>query len=230
MNRIRLLVALLLAVVLAVLWYADAARFLSLDALRAGFDGLRAFVDARPVAAGAAFVAAYTVLAGINFPGAALTFTLAAGAFFGVAWGSALASVASTAGATLGCALARFLLQDVVERNFPLAVARVNDGLAADGPFYLFGLRLVPIFPFFVINLVMGLTRLPLRTFAWVSQVGMLPGTVVFVNAGTQLAEIRSTSDILTPGVAGSLTLLGIFPLVAKKALAAVNRRRHPDA
>ena len=200
-----------------VAWLLDAGRFLSLAALRGGFDALQAFVAADFAFAGAMFMLAYAALAALNVPGAAFTFTLGAGALFGVVWGSVFASFASTIGATLGCALSRFLLQGYVERQFPAALLKVNEGLRQDGPLYLFGLRLVALFPFFVINLVMGLTRIPLRTFYWVSQLGMLPGTVIFVNAGTQLAQIESTADILTPGVVISLALLGIFPLVAKK-------------
>jgi uncharacterized membrane protein YdjX (TVP38/TMEM64 family) len=229
MNRTRLVIVALLAALALAAWLLDAGQYLSLAALRASFASLQAFVSANFFGASAAFLLTYAGLASLNVPGAAFVCTLAAGALFGVAWGSVLASFASTVGATVGCALARFLLQDFVEKKFPAAVAKVNAGLAADGAYYLAGLRLVPIFPYFVINLVMGLTRIPLRTFYWVSQIGMLPGTIVFVNAGTQLARIESSRDILTPGVGISLALLGIFPIVAKKlatAIMAWHRRR----
>jgi uncharacterized membrane protein YdjX (TVP38/TMEM64 family) len=218
MNRLRLLLLLLIVAGGVAAWLLDAGRYLSLDALRSSLLQLQAFVRGNPIGASLGFVAAYTVLASLNVPGAALTFTLGAGALFGTLWGSVLASIGSSIGATVGCALSRFLLQEFVERQFPAAVQRVNEGLRTDGAYYLFGLRLVPVFPFFVINLVMGLTRMPLRTFYWVSQAGMLPGTVVFVNAGTQLARIESPGDILTPGIALSLAALGVFPLVARRA------------
>ncbi len=229
MNRIRVIMLFGLAAALAAAWLAGAGDYLTLDGLRSAFDELQGLVATNFALSGALFMAAYAVLAGLNVPGAALTFTLGAGALFGVAWGSVFASFGSTAGATLGCALSRFLLQDFVESRFPTALLKVNEGLAKDGPLYLFGLRQVALFPYFVVNLVMGVTRIPLRTFAWVSQLGMLPGTVIFVNAGTQLAQIKSTGDILTPGVAISLGLLGVFPLVAKKfttALLAWHRGR----
>ena len=147
---------------------------------------------------------------------------VAGGALFGVFWGSVLVSFASSLGAVLACLLSRFLLREFVERKFPFAVERVNAGIRSDGAYYLFGLRLVPVFPFFVINLVMGLTRLPLQTFYWVSQASMLPGTLIYVNAGTQLAAIRSARDIVSPGLALSLALLGLFPWLAKRITNAI--------
>jgi uncharacterized membrane protein YdjX (TVP38/TMEM64 family) len=222
MNRIRLLVVILIVVAAAAALSLDAGRLLSLDYLQERYAALGALVESHRALSSLVFFLLYTVLAGLSVPGTALVFTLAAGALFGRAWGSVLVSFASSIGATLACALSRFLLQELIERHFPYAVDKVNEGIREDGAYYLFGLRLVPIFPFFIINAVMGVTRLPLRTFYWVSQVGMLPGTVVFVNAGTELAGIRSAGDILAPDVALSLALLGVFPLVAKRIAPAV--------
>lgn len=222
MNRLRLWTVIALAALAGLAWWLDAARYLDLGFLRASYGQLQAAVHATPVAASAAFFAVYAGLAALNVPGAALVCTLAGGALFGVVWGSVLVSFASSAGATVGCLLSRFLLRELVERRFPYAVDRINEGLRRDGAYYLFGLRLVPIFPFFVINAVMGLTRLPLPTFYWVSQLGMLPGTVIFVNAGTQLSQVRDPGDILSPDVAIALALLGLFPLAARKALPAI--------
>ena len=219
MNRLRLLIVIALIALLGIAWWLDAARYLDLEFLRSSYVGLQAAVHAAPFRSSLVYFAAYAGLAALNVPGAALVLTLAGGALFGVVWGSVLASFASTLGATVGCFLSRFLLREFVERRFPYAAEKVNEGIRRDGAYYLFGLRLVPIFPYFVINAVMGLTRLRLRTFYWVSQAGMLPGTVIFVNAGTQVAQIRDPGDILAPDVAISLALLGIFPIVAKKAL-----------
>ncbi len=229
MNRLRLLLLIVIMAVAAAALWLDAGGFLSLGYLQARFAGLEALVSANFLTSSLVFFLLYTSLAALSLPGTALLCTLAGGALFGVAWGSVLVSFASSIGATLACLLSRFLLREFVERRFSYAVDKVNEGIGADGAYYLFGLRLVPIFPFFIINMVMGLTRLPLLTFYWVSQLGMLPGTVIFVNAGTQLAQIESARDILAPGVAGSLALLGVFPLVAKKSANAVlawHRRR----
>lgn len=219
MNRLRLLIVVALVALLGIAWWLDAARYLDLDFLRSSYVGLQDAVREAPVVASLVFFLVYTALAALNVPGAALVLTLAGGALFGVVLGSVLVSFASSIGATVGCFLSRFLLREFVERRFPYAVDKVNEGIRRDGAYYLFGLRLVPIFPFFVINAVMGLTRLPLRTFYWVSQLGMLPGTVIFVNAGTQISQVRDPGDILSPDVAMSLALLGVFPIVAKKVL-----------
>ena len=152
--------------------------------------------------------------------------TIAAGAFFGLVWGSVLVSLASTVGATLAFLLARFLLRDAVQSRFGDRLRAVNAGIARDGAFYLFTLRLVPYFPFIAINLLMALTPIRTLTFFLVSLVGMFPGTVVYVNAGTQLAGLHSLSDILSPGLIASFTLLGVFPLIAKKAVDIMKSRR----
>jgi uncharacterized membrane protein YdjX (TVP38/TMEM64 family) len=222
MNRIRLLLVILLLAAAAVAVWLNAGGFLSVDYLQARFTDLQSLVRTNFLTFSLVFFLAYAGLASLSVPGTALVLTLAGGALFGVVWGSVLVSFASTIGATVACLLSRFLLREFVERRFPYAVDKINDGIRRDGAYYLLGMRLVPIFPFFIVNMVMGLTRLPPRTFFWVSQLGMLPGTVIFVNAGTQLAQIENAGDILSPEVAGSLALLGIFPLVAKKTAAVV--------
>ncbi len=222
MNRFRLLaVILILVIVLAGIWL-DVGALFSLENLQAHFADLQSRVAGRPLAAATAFFLLYAVLAALSVPGAALVLTLLGGALFGLLWGSVLVSFASSVGAVLACLVARFLLREFVERKFPFAVERVNAGIRSDGAYYLFGLRLVPVFPFFIVNLVMGLTRLPLLTYYWVSQVGMIPATVIYVNAGTELAQIRSVRDILSPDVAVSLALLGVFPLIARRILNAI--------
>ena len=171
------------------------------------------------------FFLAYVAVTALSLPGAALM-TLLAGALFGLLEGFVLVSFASTAGATLAMLSSRFLLRDWVQTRFGQRLAKIDAGIEREGPFYLFALRLVPAFPFFLINLAMGLTRLPVRTYWWVSQLGMLPGTLVFVNAGRELGQLESLSGILSPGLLGAFVLLGVFPLIARKLLGLIQARR----
>ncbi len=224
MNR-RLGLALLIVLLLGLAAWFRPWDIVTLEGLRAELASLRALVASQPAEASALFFAAYVGMAALSIPGAAVM-TIAGGAIFGLLAGTVLVSFASAVGALAAFTIARFLFRAAVERRFRVIAQRVNDGLRDEGAYYLFALRLVPIFPFFVINLVMGLTRLPGRTFYWVSQLGMLPATVVYVNAGTQLARIDSIGDVLTPAVAGSFALLGIFPLLSRRALDLLGRRR----
>ena len=160
----------------------------------------------------------YILITALSLPGAAVM-TLAGGALLGFWLGTLAASLASTIGATLACFVSRYVLRDWVQGKFGDKLAAINRGIEKEGKFYLFTLRLIPIFPFFVINLVMGLTTISLVTFYWVSQLGMLPGTMVYVNAGKELARIDSLSGILSPGLIFSFVLLGLFPLVVKKLM-----------
>jgi uncharacterized membrane protein YdjX (TVP38/TMEM64 family) len=166
----------------------------------------------------AAYMLIYILVTSLSLPGAAIM-TLAGGALFGLLIGTIVVSFASTIGATLACFVSRFVLRDWVQERFGDKLKVVNEGIAKEGSFYLFTLRLIPIFPFWLINLVMGLTKMSLRTFYWVSQVGMLAGTVVYVNAGKELAKINSISGILSPGLILSFVLLGLFPIATKKLL-----------
>jgi uncharacterized membrane protein YdjX (TVP38/TMEM64 family) len=179
-----------------------------------------------PVIAG--YMIIYIIATALSLPGAAIL-TLAAGALFGLWVGTLLVSFASTIGATFACFFARFLLQGWVQGKFGDHLAKVNEGIDKEGAFYLFTMRLIPAFPFFVINLVMGLTKMPLRTFYLVSQVGMLAGTLVYVNAGKELAKIDSLSGILSPGLIVSFILLGIFPITVKKVMALYRAKREND-
>jgi pyruvate/2-oxoglutarate dehydrogenase complex dihydrolipoamide dehydrogenase (E3) component/uncharacterized membrane protein YdjX (TVP38/TMEM64 family) len=196
----------------------DLGRFLSLAAIKSSQADLQAWRAGQPVAAALIFFAGYVAVAALSLPGAAVM-TLAAGALFGLGWGTLIVSFASSVGATLAFLAARWLLGGWVQSRFGDRLAALNAGIAREGGFYLFTLRLVPVLPFFVINLAMGVTTLRTWTFYWVSQLGMLAGTLVYVNAGTQLARIESLSGIVSPGVLGSLVLLGLFPLVAKKVI-----------
>jgi dihydrolipoamide dehydrogenase len=171
------------------------------------------------------FFVVYVAVTALSLPGAALM-TLVAGAIFGLLWGTVIVSFASSIGATLAFLASRFLFRDAIQRRFGDKLRAINQGIEKEGAFYLFTLRLVPAFPFFVINLVMGLTPIPTRTFYWVSQVGMLLGTIVYVNAGTQIGQIESLRGILSPTLLISFALLGVFPLIAKKIVDAIKARK----
>jgi uncharacterized membrane protein YdjX (TVP38/TMEM64 family) len=197
----------------------DLDRYLTLSFLKASRDSLAALYDRHPGVVIGSYFAMYVLAAALSVPGA-VVLTLAGGAILGLLVGTVVVSFASTIGATLACFLSRFLLRDWVQGRFGDRLEAVSRGIEREGAFYLFTLRLVPIFPFFVINLVMGLTRMPLRRFSWVSQLGMLPATVVYVNAGRELGRIDSLSGILSPGLLVSFAILGVFPIAVKKALA----------
>ncbi|MXY57097.1 MAG: TVP38/TMEM64 family protein [Gammaproteobacteria bacterium] len=171
-----------------------------------------------------AFMAIYIAMAALSLPGATIM-TLAAGAVFGLAVGLVLVSFASTIGATLACLLARYLFRDAVQSRFGKYLGRINEGVEKDGAFYLFAMRLVPAIPFFAINLVMALTPIRLWTFYWVSQIGMLAGTAVYVNAGKEIGQLESLAGILSPTLVISFVLLGVFPFVAKKVLNLISKR-----
>ncbi|MEO6409641.1 MAG: FAD-dependent oxidoreductase [Burkholderiaceae bacterium] len=223
MSRKKLL---LLGVVIAlvVAYFAfDLGRYLSLGFVKQRQADFVALYDARPALVLTAFFAVYVAVTALSLPGAAIM-TLAAGAVFGLFAGTLLVSFASSIGATLAFLVSRYVLRDSIRARFAQRLAEIDQGIGKEGAFYLFTLRLVPLIPFFVINLVMGLTAMKAGTFYLVSQIGMLAGTLVFVNAGTQLARIDSLAGILSPGVIGSFVLLGIFPLVAKKIVDAVKR------
>lgn len=194
------------------------SRYLSLDFIKSQQGQLEAWRGANPLVAALTFFGIYIAVTALSLPGATIL-TLAAGAIFGLGWGSLIASFAASIGATLAFLASRVLLRDRVQARFGARLAAINEGVRKDGAFYLFTLRVVPLFPFFLINLAMGLTPIRPLTFYAVSQLGMLLGTVVYVNAGTQLARIDRLADVASPGVLASLALLGVFPLIAKKGL-----------
>ena len=225
MSLRKLLV--LVAVVAAVALYfaLDLGRWFSLDALKSQQAAIEAYRQANPWLAAAIFFALYVAVTALSLPGAAIM-TLAGGAVFGLLWGMVLVSFASSLGATLAFLASRFLLRDWVTQRFGQRLQAIDAGIRREGGFYLFTLRLVPVFPFFMINLLMGLTPMRAATFYWVSQLGMLAGTLVYVNAGTQLAGISSLRGILSPGLIASFALLGIFPLIAKKIVDGIKARQ----
>jgi len=219
------IVLVVIALLIAAFFLFDVGSYMTLENLKAQQQSLGAWRQANPWQSALVFFLVYVVVTALSLPGAAIM-TLAVGAIFGLLVGTVLVSFASTIGATLAFIIARFMLRDMVESRFGDKLRTINQGIDKDGAFYLFGLRLVPLFPFFVINLAMGLTSIRTVTFAWVSQVGMLLGTIVYVNAGTQLAGIDSVSGILSPGLILSFVLLGLFPLIAKKILAGIQSRK----
>ncbi len=218
MNLQKIAIAALVAGLVAAFFIFDLGHYLSLDYLKQSQSSFAELYARRPLVVALAFFATYVAATALSFPGAVIL-TLAAGAIFGLWWGTLIVSFAATVGATLAFLMARFVLRDSIEARFRSRLAEINEGVAKDGAFYLFTLRLVPLVPFFVINLVMGLTKMKTLTFYWVSQVGMLAGTAVYVNAGTQLAQLDSLRGILSPGLLGSFVLLGLFPLVARKVV-----------
>ena len=216
----------MLVLALVGLFFAfNLGQYLSLATIKSRQAELEAWRAGQPVLAGVLFFAVYVAVSALSLPGAA-AMTLAAGAIFGLDWGMLIVSFASSIGATLAFLASRWLLGGWVQSRFGERLAALNAGVTREGGFYLFTLRLVPALPFFVINLAMGLTPIRPLTFYWVSQLGMLAGTFVYVNAGTQLARIDSLSGIVSPGLLGSLVLLGIFPLIAKKIVDMVKARK----
>lgn len=218
------LLALLLAAV-AAFFILDLGAYLTLESLKARQTDLAALLEARPLLVIGGFFLLYVAATALSLPGAAIL-TLAAGAIFGLWLGTAIVSFASTIGASLAFLSSRYLLRDWVKAHFGKRVATIDRGIEKDGAFYLLTLRLIPAFPFFLVNLAMGLTAMRLPTFYVVSQIGTLLGTLVFINAGTQLAAIESTGDILSAGLIGSFVLLGLFPLLAKWIIGVVKRRK----
>ena len=225
MDRKRVLLVTAIAIAIVAFFYFDVQEFFSLEYVKSQQATGATYYAANRWQTIAIYVAVYVSVAALSLPGAAIL-TLGAGVLFGLPAGTIIASFASSIGATLAMLAARFVLRDSVQSRFGDRLKAINQGVEKDGAFYLFALRLVPVFPFFVINLVMGLTKIPARTFYWVSQVGMLAGTIVYVNLGTQLARIDSLAFVLKPGLLLSFVLLGLFPLIAKKVVLAVKARR----
>jgi pyruvate/2-oxoglutarate dehydrogenase complex dihydrolipoamide dehydrogenase (E3) component/uncharacterized membrane protein YdjX (TVP38/TMEM64 family) len=223
MKKIILLVV--LALLIGGFFFFDLQQWLTFEGVKSRLDSFESWRASEPLLVGGAFFLCYVLVTALSLPGAAVM-TLAAGALFGLLWGTVIVSFASSIGALLAFLVARYVLRDTVQSRFGDRLKAINEGIERDGAFYLFTLRLVPLFPFFMINLVMGLTPMRARTFYWVSQVGMLAGTAVYVNAGTQLAQLESLSGILSPQLLLSFVLLGLFPLLAKKLSNFIKTRR----
>lgn len=224
-TKSRLLAGAAILALIAVFFALDLGAYFTLDYVKSRQIAIGEFYAAQPLATAMMFFALYVAVAALSIPGATVM-TLVAGATFGLAWGTLLVSFASSIGATLAFLMSRFVLRDWVQGRYGSRLRTVNTGIARDGPYYLFALRLVPAFPFFVINLLMGLTPVGTWTFYWVSQLGMLAGTIVYVYAGTAIASIDAMHGIPSPGLIAAFTLLGIFPLVAKWLANTVQARK----
>jgi len=224
----KLLVLAAAAVLLALFFAFDLQRYLTLDYLKASREQFEQLYESSPILVVGSYFLIYVATTALSLPGATIL-TLAGGALFGLLAGTVIVSFASTLGATLAMLLARFLLQNWVQSRFGEHLQTINSGIEKEGGFYLFTLRLVPAVPFFVINLGMGLTPIRAITFYWVSQLGMLPGTLVYVNAGSELGKLETLGDILSPTLIGSFVLLGVFPLLVKKLVSVIQNRRQAN-
>ena len=225
MRKSKLLAAVAIIGLIAAFFAFDLAHYFTLDHFKSQQASINDYYPAHAVETTAIFFAIYVAVTALSFPGATVM-TLAAGAIFGLVWGTVIVSFASTLGATLAFLMARFVLRDSIQGKFGDKLAAINAGIARDGPFYLFTLRLVPALPFFVINLVMGLTPIKTWTYYWVSQLGMFAGTIVYVYAGTEIGKIESLRGILSPTLIIAFTLLGIFPFIAKWVVSAIKARK----
>jgi len=214
-----------IALVVALFFIFDLQRFLTLESIKTHQHDFETFYHGHTAATITVYMAVYILVTAMSLPGAAVM-SLAGGALFGLVTGTIVVSFASTIGATLAFLLSRFLFRDTIQRKFGDKLASINRGVEKEGNFYLFTLRLVPVFPFFMINVVMGLTPIKTLAFYLVSQVGMLPGTIVYLNAGTQLGKLESAAGILSPAIIFSFALLGIFPLIARKIVDYLKTRK----
>jgi uncharacterized membrane protein YdjX (TVP38/TMEM64 family) len=218
-------IILLLTSLIVIFFVLDLDSYLSFENLKSGLGQFETWRIDSPVLTGLIFFSFYVAVTALSLPGATVM-TLAAGALFGLLWGTIIVSFASSIGATFAFLVSRYLFRDVIQRRYGDRLHTINNGIAKDGKFYLFTLRLVPLFPFFIINLLMGLTPIRTISYYWVSQVGMLAGTLVYVNAGTHLAKISGLDSIISPGLLVSFILLGVFPLFARWLLRFLQRRR----
>lgn len=222
-NKIIIVLLIVAAIVLFKVLHLE--QYLTLAYLKASREQFARLYAEKTVLVVAVYMLIYIVATALSLPGAVIL-TLAGGALFGLVVGTVAISFASTIGATLACLVSRFLLRDWVQARFGDKLQHINEGMEREGGLYLFTLRLIPVFPFFVINLVMGLTRIRISTYYWVSQLGMLPATLVYVNAGKELGRLESLAGILSPGLIFSFILLGLFPITVKKIVGAVKKGR----
>ena len=226
MNKKKLALVVLFIIIIGSFFFLDLGQYLTLNFIKSRQEAINNYYSLNPVQTGLIFFISYILVTGVSLPGAGIM-TLAAGAIFGVVWGTILVSFGSVFGATIAFLIARYLFHDYVQHRFSHRLERINKGIREEGDLYLFTIRFVPIFPFFIINNLMALTPIKTLNFAVVSQIGMLLPTIIFVNAGTQLAKIESPSDVLSLELIFSFALLGLFPLVAKKTLIYIRKKKH---
>jgi uncharacterized membrane protein YdjX (TVP38/TMEM64 family) len=224
-SRRKVFILVALIILAGLFFFLDLPSYLNLEYLKESQSRFQQLYYDHRIAVIAAYMVIYILVTALSLPGAAVM-TLAGGALFGLFVGTVVVSLASTIGATCAFLASRFFLRDWVQGRFGARLQTVNEGMRKEGAFYLFSLRLIPVFPFFIINLLMGLTKMRVGTYFWVSQLGMLPATAVYVNAGNELAKIDSLATILSPGLVGSFVLLGLFPITVKKVMERVRRSR----
>jgi uncharacterized membrane protein YdjX (TVP38/TMEM64 family) len=229
MKLKKILILIIIAGLIVAVKFFHIDRYLTLSFLKGSLDSLKSLYESHRIMVITGYFIIYVLTTSLSLPGAS-PLGIAGGALFGFWTATIVVSFASTIGATLACLVSRFLLRDWIQNKFGDRIKKVNEGIEKEGAFYLFTLRLIPVFPFWLINLAMGLTKMSLFKFYWVSQIGMLPGTMVFVNAGKELAKIESVKGILSPGLIISFTLIGIFPIMVKKLIALYHSRRQKSA
>jgi len=227
LKKILILIIIVGLIVAVKFFHID--QYLTLSFLKGSLDSLKSLYESHRIMVITGYFIIYVLTTSLSLPGAS-PLGIAGGALFGFWTATIVVSFASTIGATFACLVSRFLLRDWIQNKFGDRIKKVNEGVEKEGAFYLFTLRLIPVFPFWLINLAMGLTKMSLFKFYWVSQIGMLAGTMVFVNAGKELAKIESVKGILSPGLIISFTLIGIFPIMVKKLIALYRSRRQKSA
>lgn len=226
MKKIAMAMVIIAAIAAFIIF--DLGRYLTYSYIKNSWEYIESLYASNQLAVIAAYMAIYILVTSLSLPGAPVM-SVTGGALFGLVIGTIVVSIASTAGATIAFSVSRFILRDWVQKVFGKKLKMVNEGIAREGSLYLLTMRLVPAVPFVFVNLIMGVTKMPLKTFFWISQLGMLPATIVLVNAGKELARIGSFSALTSPGRILSLALLGIFPLAAKKLLAYYKSKRTPQ-
>lgn len=227
LKKILILIIIVGLIVAVKIFHLD--QYLTLSYLKGSLDSLKSLYENHMLMVITGYFLIYVITTSLSLPGAS-PLGIAGGALFGFWTATIVVSFASTIGATLACLVSRFLLRDWIQNKFGDRVKKVNEGIEKEGAFYLFTLRLIPVFPFWLINLTMGLTTMSLFKFYWVSQIGMLPGTMVFVNAGKELAKIESVKGIFSPGLIVSFALIGIFPIAVKKLISLYRSGRKKNA
>ena len=230
MDQNKIKIGLLIVIVLAIIafFFYDIQQYTTLDYIKAKQQNILEYYKQNFFFVLVLFIFLYVLVTALSLP-VATFLTLVGGALFGFSSGLIIVSFASTIGATLAFLMARFLAQNYVQKNFKNQLSKINKKFKSEGSFYLFALRLVPVFPFFIINVVMGLMTIKTWTFYWVSQLGMLPGTIVYVYAGTKLAQIETFSDITSPSMLIAFALLGLFPLIAKNFIQFIRKDKNYD-
>jgi uncharacterized membrane protein YdjX (TVP38/TMEM64 family) len=222
----KLPIIIIIAISIAAFFYYDAGQYLSLEYIKNTQNQLLTYYNNSPFIVILVFFLFYVVVTALSLPGATIM-TLSAGMLFGLTWGVVIVSFASTIGASLAFIISRFILYSSIQEKYADKLDKINKGIKKEGAFYLFALRLVPLFPFFLINIIMGVTQIRLWTFFWVSQVGMFLGTIVYVYAGTELAKVNTLGDIVSIRLLVAFSILGLFPIVTKRLLEYVRIRKN---